>query len=469
MSTTATSPTVRHDVRGVPVTTSDRAGVELLERAIIGMLGHRADTGLSLQAALAHDPLLVPALCMQGFAYKCLGRRDFASSAWASLHAARSAVATRGASERERGLARALECWCLDQPLAASEALSQVLASHPRDVLAFKMHHALNFILGRSHAMLEASTRASSALDPQHPGYGYVLGCHAFALEETGSLREAEACGRHAIESEPLDAWGAHAVAHVLETEDRPREGVTFMDAVEAPLLGCNNFAGHLAWHRGLFLLQLGEFEQALELYDTRIAVHLGRDYRDVCNASTLLVRLQQEGCAVGDRWERLSELARERMGDHGLGFADAHYVLSLAGSGDTATAARYVESMRGNLPPGYYGNVTEQIGVPLSQGIVALFQQRPTAALQALLPLRRSLLRLGGSNAQRDIFAVLLIEAALAADRPHLAHSLLNERLRQRPNNRWALSRCERLSARPREPRVSHSLPSSTTARVAA
>ena len=422
--------------------------MDRLEHALCGFLGHRADTGQRLEHALASDPQLVPALCMQGFAYKCLARRDFESEAWSKLHAARQALAARGGSDREHGLANALELWCLHDPLGAARALAQILRAHPRDVLAFKMHHALNFMLGRSNAMRAASEATLGAWHPSVPSYGYVLGCHAFALEETGALTEAEIIGRRAVECEPLDAWGAHAVAHVFETQDRPEQGLAWMDQVEPALAGCNNFAGHLAWHRSLFLVQRGELDAALKLYDAKIAVHVGRDYRDVCNGSSLLWRLEQEGCAVGDRWERLAELARARLGDHSLGFADAHYVLALAAAGDLGAAARFVTSMRTQAREhdDFNARVTAEVAVPVSEGIVALAARRSVEAARTLLPVSGACLRLGGSNAQRDIFALLLLEAALQGDQTQLARSLLASRLSARPHNGWAHKRLDRL-----------------------
>lgn len=442
---------VRLDPRGVPIITEVTEAAHALEHAAIGLLGHRADTAQHLQRALELDPSLVPARCMAAFAYKALGRRDLDPSARAQLELARSSLLQRGGSPREQGLVAALEAWCADRPLAAARGFAQVLRAYPRDALAFKFCHALNFILGRPRAMRASIERALPAWDEATAGYGYVLGCHAFALEETGELARAEAVGRRAVALEPRDAWGAHAVAHVLESQDRPRDGLRWMDAVEPALAGCNNFGGHLAWHRSLLCLQLGDFDQALALHDERIAVHLGRDYRDLANASTLLWRLQCEGIDVGTRFQRLAELARERSGDHGLAFADAHHVLALCGAGELEQASRFVASMQAAASErsGLYARVAGEVGVPLAHAIVALAAGNPGAAVARLQPVAASLLRLGGSNAQRDIFAQLLIEAALRSDDVALASALLDQRLTSRPRNRYAAVRRSRLHAR--------------------
>jgi hypothetical protein len=313
------------------------------------------------------------------------------------------------------------------------------------------MSHALDFVLGRSASMRATCESVMPAWDASFPGFGYVLGCHAFALEETGDLYQAEIVGKRAIALEPLDAWGAHAVAHVLETQDRPDEGIAWMDAVEPGLVGCNNFDGHLAWHRTLFHLQRGELEHALALHDARIAIHLGRDYRDVANSVTLLWRLECEGLDVGDRFEQLAELAHARLGDHGLAFADVHYVLALTSAGDLPGAERFVASMRhtAHTRRGLYAEVAAGVGVPLAEGILAFASGRPDAALSAMLPVTRTSARLGGSRAQRDSFTQIMIEAALHGSRPRLARSLLEQRLQERPNNGFARDRLRRLSAR--------------------
>uniref|UniRef100_UPI0019547FED hypothetical protein n=1 Tax=Enterobacter hormaechei TaxID=158836 RepID=UPI0019547FED len=89
------------------------------------------------------------------------------------------------------------------------------LDDSPRDLLAFKLSHALRFMGGDRAGMLAASTRFERRWSAATPGFGFVLGCHAFAIEETGDYATAERLGRRAVEIEPDDAWGIHAVSHV--------------------------------------------------------------------------------------------------------------------------------------------------------------------------------------------------------------------------------------------------------------
>jgi tetratricopeptide (TPR) repeat protein len=430
----------RHPKRSAEATTDSPAALVQLQAAVMGLLGHRADTAQCLEAALREEPGLVPALCIQSFALSFLGRRDLQDSARQRATEARRALAARGGSEPERALVDACSAYAYGNPSAAARRLSAALHARPHDLLLLKLQHAVCFILGRPRDMRAGTELALSASDPALPGHAYVLGCHAFALEETGDLQAAEAAGRSAVALDPHDAWGAHAVAHVLERSDRAHSGLAWLDDVEPALQGCNNFRGHIAWHRSLFLFQLERYEAALALYDREIAVHLGRDYRDVANASSLLLRLEQEGVDVGGRWQRLAELAREHIGDHALAFADAHYMLSLVRAGDAAHARAFLAALRERaLLSSHAAMVNRRAGLPIAEGLLALSEGRADQALRALARAQANVGLLGGSHAQREVFWHLLLEAARCSGQQTFERTLLERKLSLRPDNRFA------------------------------
>ena len=93
--------------------------------------------------------------------------------------------------------------------------------------------------------MRDVLAGALPSWDEGVPGYGFVLGCYAFALEETGDYAAAERAGREAVECNSSDIWAAHAVAHVFEMTGRPHEGVAWVDSLQSNWAGCNNFAFH--------------------------------------------------------------------------------------------------------------------------------------------------------------------------------------------------------------------------------
>src|SRR6185312_10622491 len=198
----------------------------------------------------------------------------------------------------------------------------------------------------------------------------------------------------------PDDIWAGHAVAHVCEMEDRLEDGIRWLDEASGGWKGANNFAFHVAWHRCLFLLELGRYDEALALYDRDVRPESSDELLDITNAVSLLWRLEQLGIDVGRRWEELAIRSAKRSSDHMQIFGDVHYAMALAGS-DAARAHR-----RGD-----YARATE-----------------------LLLPLREGFHRIGGSHAQRDLFAKLLIDSAVRAGRSEIARDLLRERLAARP-----------------------------------
>ncbi len=57
-------------------------------------------------------------------------------------------------------------------------------------------------------------------------------------------------------------------------------------------------------------------------------------------------------------------------------------------------------------------------------------------------MPIVTALPRIGGSNAQRDLFTLLLIEVALAAGQVATAQRLVASRQRLRPHDPWLARR---------------------------
>ena len=194
--------------------------------------------------------------------------------------------------------------------------------------------------------MRDVLASALPAWDASVPGHGFVLGCHAFGLEETGDYVAAERVGREAVDRNPSDIWAAHAVAHVFEMTGRPREGVAWVDSLESNWADCNNFSFHAFWHRCLFLIELGPLDRVLDLYDREVRPESTDDLLDISNAVALLWRLEEAGVDVGDRWEELADRAQGHVDDHLLVFGDVHYLMALAAAARANDAARMVESM---------------------------------------------------------------------------------------------------------------------------
>ncbi len=427
--------------------------VRAFEGAVLAIAAHRPEAGAHLETALAQDPDLVAAHALKGLGAVMLARSETMVAARSCLADARGALDRRGGSVTEMALVDALEAAAAGGLRRAADGLDAHLAARPDDFLAAKLCHGLHFMCGDGPGMLETTRRTLEAWSPGMPGYGFLLGCHAFALEESGAYRDAERVGRAAVAREPRDAWGIHAVAHVLEMEGRTGEGVAWLDASRQTWTGCNNFSFHLAWHLALFWMAQGAPEVALDLYDREVRPRPTDDFRDVANAVSLLVRLEQEGVPVGGRWAELAELALRRRHDLTLVFATLHHLLALVGSARLEAADEILLGLQRRAKgEDDQARVAREVGLPLARALLA--RPRPRRAAPDLARLAGRLRGLGGSNAQRDLFVrEIALLAARSGDRPGLEGVLAVRRRLKREDGFVGLVRARLVRSRPRSP----------------
>ena len=81
---------------------------------------------------------------------------------------------------------------------------------------------------------------------------------------------------------------------------------------------------------------------------------------------------------------------------------------------------------------------VASEPGLALARAVLAHRRGDYTRVMKELLPVRDTILRIGGSHAQRDLFEEMLIDSVLRAGRFDQAKVLLADRLERRPRNAW-------------------------------
>lgn len=424
-----------HDAAGLPVTLDDAEARASWDRTVAAFLAHGASTPDHLADALERAPDFALGWAAKGLFYLLLGRSELRPVAAEAQRRALAAIARAGATPRERAYVSALAAWLAGRPTRAAQLLDAVLEKHPEDALAMKLVHAIRFVMGDPRGMLASVGRVVPRYTEAHPHAGYAMGCMAFALEECGLYAEAERTGRAGLERAPDDAWGLHAVAHVYDMTARNEAGIAWLAPQAGRWAHCNNFGYHLWWHLALFHLDRAEFERVLELYDQRVRPEHTDDYRDIANGASMLVRLEIEGVDVGERWEELAALAAGRVEDGAVVFADLHYLLSLQGGGRDAEAERLIARLARDARRTDHDmhEVAALAGLPAARGLAAFRAGKYDIAFDELRRTGPQLQRIGGSHAQRDVFARLTIEAAIRARRWREAEAELAARARWR------------------------------------
>ncbi|MEZ5823729.1 MAG: tetratricopeptide repeat protein [Geminicoccaceae bacterium] len=354
----------------------------------------------------------------------------------AELEAIRALKTPR--NTREALHEKALMAWALGDLRKAARHWEAIIARWPLDILALRSLHFQNFWMGAAPYMRQVVGATLRHWQEDTPGYGFVLGMLAFGLEECGEYGRAERCGREAVERNGDDMWAIHAVAHVLEMQGRTDEG---RDWLAHPCDYWNDrgpFKAHLWWHRSLFAVERGAFDEALELYDAHVRPGERFVSTDMMNAPSLLARLEFNGVDVGDRWERLAERSTSWVDDHVIAFTDAHTMFPLARTGRKAEADAYIESLErlATRTNAYSAEVAGPFILPVARATKAFYEGDYGTCVDILMPLRASLQPIGGSWAQRDLFHQLLLEAAIRAGDWPTARLLAQERLAARGEN---------------------------------
>jgi len=435
------------DTRGLTLTAADAGAVAAFDHCIDGYLGLAADTGERLKAVFAADAAMPMAHVLKGYFFMLMAMPALKSKAQGILAEVEAGLAD--ATPREQAHGAAMNAWANGWTDDALRRWEAILLDHPTDVLALRLAHHGYFYKGDSQNLRDVVARNLHAWDESVPGYGFVMGMRSFGLEETHAYETALEAAEHAVDLIPDNPWAIHAAAHVYEMTDRPEDGIAWLTETESGWTGANNFRYHVWWHRALMRLDRSEYDEVLALYDETLWDPKSDEYLDLCNDAALLQRLELHGVDVGGRWRDLADKCRSRADDHILAFIDAHFALALAADG-APEADALMQSMETYAMANEDDNaaVSRDIGAPLAHGLIAYRQGDFERATALIAPVRYDLPAMGGSHAQRDLFAMMLLDAAIRAGRSNLAKSLAAERLCRMPNNAWTHAAYERAFA---------------------
>ncbi|MBZ3889304.1 Tetratricopeptide repeat protein 38 [Sciurus carolinensis] len=345
---------------------------------------------------------------------------------------------------REQLHVSAVEAFAKGNFPKACDLWEQILRDHPTDMLALKFSHDAYFYLGYQEQMRDSVARIYPFWTPDIPLSSYVKGMYSFGLVETNFYNQAEKLAKEALSAEPTDAWSVHTLAHVHEMRAEVQGGLDLMQRWEAHWKDSDMLACHNYWHWALYLIEKGEYEAALTIYDKHILPSLQASgaMLDMVDSCSMLYRLQMEGVSVGQRWQDVLPVTQRHSRDHILLFNDAHFLMASLGARDPQTTRELLTTLQdASKSPGENCQhlLAQDVGLPLCQALVAAEEGNPDRVLELLLPIRYRIVQIGGSNAQRDVFNQLLIHAALnCTSRVHknVARSLLMERDALKPNS---------------------------------
>jgi tetratricopeptide (TPR) repeat protein len=427
--------TIRDDF-GMALSGAGRSTAENYREALHAYHLYAGDAMAPLDAACAESPAFVMGHVLR--AYLTLVGSNAETQA-IGVEAYETALGLP-ANDRERGHVAAIGHLLAGELRAAGRVLEDVAIDHPRDTLALQMGQIVDFLLGDSRMMRDRIGRVLPAWSRDMPEYHAVLGMHAFGLEETAHYDRAEAAGREAISLEPRNGWARHAVAHVLEMQDRREEGVDWLRGDVRAWSEDSFFQVHNWWHLALFHLGLGQAEETLALFDGPIWGSRSDMGVDLIDAAALLWRLELRGIDLGERWNILADAYAARGGFGQNAFEDVHAMMAFVGAGRTALASDLLAAQK--LATADNVGFVSEVGLPVMEGLIAFGQGDNGRAAERLREVRNRSGRFGGSHAQRDLIDLTLIEAASRQGDRGLERALLAERAAALPSKPGARRR---------------------------
>ena len=352
----------------------------------------------------------------------------------------------------------------------ASEYWEQILLEHPNDILAIKFLHSAYFYLGDGKRIHESIARVLPLWNQSTPYYNYLYGMYAFGLSQDNYFDRAEKSAMKGLELNRFDAWSTHAICHVNEYRSTFDKGIKFLLDTESDWKQCELIAGHNYWHMALYYIEKNEIEPVLDILDTKLLVNLN-SLLELINSSSILLRLKLNNYSGGtdsfaERWKMIKEKSLDRIEKHGYMYSDSHIAMTLASCGTEAEKSLFLssvnqfvnsDSLNGaehesigidgllselSVKSGENENYLKRVNAELKGIFEALFfyeQKEFEKTVELLYPIRYEVRKIGGSNAQRDIFNLLLIDSAFkSGNKLHnkLGLALLNERLLNKPDS---------------------------------
>ncbi|MGN9842100.1 tetratricopeptide repeat protein [Nonomuraea sp. H19] len=428
-----------HDQHGLAMTGAGAAAARHYDRAIDELLHLRVEVDAEANAALAESPDFPMGNVLMAYLGLLTTEAEDARAARVRFGAFRGRIDESSLLPRERAHLAAVQALLDGDFLTCGRLLGEIAVAHPRDALALAAGHQIDFFTGDARSLRDRIGGALNAWREEDPHFGHVLGMYAFGLEEAGHYDRSEEVGLRAVELNPRDVWGIHAVVHTYEMQGRFGDGLRYLDARVPDWSTGTFFNVHSWWHYCLYALEAGDVPRALAIYDSVLAG--GQSCLELLDAAALLWRLHLDGSGppeLGERWRALADAWPMRVAEPFYAFNDMHAVMSYVGAGRIGEAEKLVAAREAYVlepRPGVTNrDMTLRVGLPVCRAIVAFGRADYRSVVDLLYPIRHRINEFGGSHAQRDAVQKTLLEAALRAGARDVARVLVSERVNVRP-----------------------------------
>lgn len=425
---------MNRDRYDLPLTTrSDRAAAcyrDGMDRMLAAWNG--ADD--AFDSAIAEDPDF--ALAHVARARIHLMNMEITEARAMAAHARQLAAA---AGPRERRHVEIMAATIEGQPKAALSGAEQHLEEFPRDALILSLLlGAFGLYAFSGRADHDAARLTICQRHARHYGEDWwFLTYLGWSHTEAGNAGIGRALTERAFPLRPANANAAHGLSHALFEQGEPETSREFLASWLKTHERASFLHGHLCWHVALTAIEAGDTDGALDIYQRQIRPRdSGYPPLNVfTDCASLLWRLSLAGQTdLKSDWQQVTAFGERFFPQAGAHFADVHYALAAAATGNEKLETRLTEmaarQANGRLAPG-------PSAIGLCRGVQAFAEGDYDDAVRILEPLMPELVRIGGSHAQRELWEDTFIVACLRGGYGDKAARMISERLHRRPSAR--------------------------------
>lgn len=431
----------QYDRRDLPISTTSEVAAERYREGVDLLMAAWPGAEATLDQAIAADPDFALAYAARARLHAIRGE---AGAAKAAITVA-TELAERNGTARERSHAAVLALAVTGQ---SAKALGAAFAHNdmwPRDALILSLPLGAFGLLAFSglpdhdQARVDLVERHAASFSDDD---WWFLTYRGWSHTENGSVAHGRKLTERGLLSRRQNANGAHALSHAMFEQGAGEEAEALI-ADWLPIYERSGILhGHIAWHAALAALERDDPGQALAIYTEHVqpAVTKGVPINVITDSVSLLWRLQAYGYDVpAGLWEAAGAYSSNYFGKAGFSFADAHMGLLAAATGNTVAATERIEELTRLVEA---GTLAAGPVVPaICRAALAFAEADYAGCVRILEPVAAEVVRIGGSNAQREVIEDTLLQALIRSGETAKARVLLDRRLHRRPSlrdTRW-------------------------------
>jgi hypothetical protein len=425
---------MNRDRYDLPLTTVSDSAATFYRDGVDRVLSAWYGAGEAFDRAIAEDP----AFALAHIARARIHQMNMeVTEARAKAAHARQLAAT--ASERERQHVEIMAAAIEGKPKIALAGAERHLDRYPRDALVLSLLlGAFGLYAFSGRADHDAARLAICERNAGHYGEDWwFLTYLGWSHTEAGNAGTGRTLTERAMALRVENANAAHGLSHALFEQGDMAAGRGFLSGWLPAHERASFLHGHLSWHVALSALDAGDLDGALGIYEQHIRPPNSRypPLNVFTDAASLLWRLSLAGKpGLEPYWREVATYGDRFFPRAGPHFADVHYALVAAATGNDALETRLAElealEADGRLAPG-------AAAIGLCRGIRAFAEGDNDNAIRILEPLMPAVVRIGGSHAQRELWEDTLIVACLRGGHGDKAARMISDRLHRRPSAR--------------------------------